>query len=159
MCLWLCTWQWMSSHCFFPPTYFGHWSFWFFNGKQFKKTTITSVCFVLFTVNSTGMFRHHCVQGMFPRMEQDCPCPQCLSGLTGEAVQYYKHLGRNSVRTTVETREGAKVRKLHQRADVRKGRGRDCKGDPIHHSFMHMLIPHTCVICLLFARNKGLGIQ
>ena len=101
--------------------------------------------------------RHPLCARHFFRMDQDLP--QCLSSLAGEAVKYYKYLGQKQWKHHGDSGEGATAKKLHQRADVRKGRGPDCKGNPIHHSFIHTLIPQAFITHLLFARNKELGIQ
>lgn len=93
----------------------------------------------------------------FFRMEQDLP--QCLSRLAGETVKYYKYLGQKQWKHHGDSGKGAIAEKLHQRADVRKGRGHYSGWNPIHHSFIHTLIPQTFITHLLFASNKGLGIQ
>lgn len=88
-----------------------------------------------------------------------CPCPSCLSSLAGETVKY-KYPGQKQHETHYgDSGEGAIVKKLHQRADVRKGRGHDYKRDPTHHSSIYTLIRQTWMTCLLFARNEWLVIQ
>lgn len=145
----------MSSYCFFPPKYFGHWRC--FSRKQSKNDdNHFPLLYALHSQLNWHVSGVCCVPGIFFRMEQDCPCPQCLSSLAGETVKYYKHLGQKQCgKHYGDSGEGAIVKKLHQRADVRKGRGHDCKRSSIHHSFIHNLIPQTFITGLLFARRRA----
>lgn len=163
VCLRLSPWQWVSSLCFFPPKYFGHWSlfvFFFLSKKQSKRTTITSLCSMLFVVNLTGMFQAPLHARHFFQNGTICPCLQCLSSIAGETVNIISTWGQKQCeKYHGDSGEGAIGKKLHQRADLRKGRGRDYKGDlPILHSSSHWFTKQVLPACDL-PGARGLGVK
>lgn len=60
--------------------------FFFLSKKQSKRTTITSLCSMLFVVNLTGMFQAPLHARHFFQNGTICPCLQCLSSIAGETV-------------------------------------------------------------------------
>lgn len=111
--------------------------------KQSKRTTITSFCFMILTANQTGIFQMPLSTRHFFQNGTRCPCPECLSSLAGETVKY-KYPGQKWCETHCrDSGEGAIIKKLHQRADVRKRRGHDYERDLTHHSSLYTLIHQT----------------
>lgn len=88
-----------SSHCFFPPNHFGHWSC--FNTTRSKKNTNHFPLLHALPINSTGMFQAPALCQAFSSEWNKTVL--ALAAYQERQSGTVSTWGRNSVRSTMET--------------------------------------------------------